>query len=59
MKVEGLFHVHSDYSGDGRNSIAELAAFCRAKGFGFLCLNEHSPDMTEEKWEKYVGADRS
>ena len=37
----GLLHCHSVYS-DGTNTLAELAAACRAAGYGYLGVTDHS-----------------
>ncbi|HXY69410.1 MAG TPA: DNA polymerase/3'-5' exonuclease PolX [Gemmatimonadales bacterium] len=39
--LRGLLHCHSVYS-DGANTIAELAAACRAAGYQYLGLTDHS-----------------
>ena len=37
----GMIHVHSRYS-DGVNTIEELAKECMSRGYGYLCLSDHS-----------------
>ncbi len=37
----GMIHIHSLYS-DGVNTIEELAKACVKRGYGFLCLSDHS-----------------
>lgn len=39
--VRGMVHVHSSWS-DGACSIEELARGCMARGFGWMCLSDHS-----------------
>ncbi|HXY20762.1 MAG TPA: DNA polymerase/3'-5' exonuclease PolX [Gemmatimonadales bacterium] len=39
--LRGLLHCHSVYS-DGANTVAELAEACRAAGYGYLGLTDHS-----------------
>ena len=39
--LRGFVHCHSVYS-DGANSLAELADACRAAGYGYLGLSDHS-----------------
>ncbi len=39
--LRGLVHCHSVYS-DGANTLAELAEACRAAGYGYLGLTDHS-----------------
>ena len=37
----GIFHIHSNYS-DGSNSLAEIAAYCRKKGWQYAGICDHS-----------------
>jgi len=53
-KTEGLFHVHSNYSNDGKSSVTELVRFCEDKGYGFILMTEHSDDFNELKMRSYV-----
>lgn len=39
--IKGVIHAHSTYS-DGKNSIAEMAEACIAKGYQYLVLTDHS-----------------
>jgi DNA polymerase (family 10) len=39
--IKGMIHVHSRAS-DGVNSIGDLAEECRRRGYGYLCLSDHS-----------------
>jgi DNA polymerase (family 10) len=37
----GIFHIHTNYS-DGTNSLAEIAAYCREKGWHYVGICDHS-----------------
>ena len=37
----GIFHIHSNYS-DGSNSLDEIAAYCRKKGWQYAGICDHS-----------------
>lgn len=39
--VRGIIHAHSTWS-DGVNSIAEMAEACRARGWEYLAISDHS-----------------
>lgn len=39
--LRGLLHCHTTYS-DGTNSVAELAEACRALGYAYLGISDHS-----------------
>lgn len=49
MLIRGALHVHSSLSHDGTLTIAELAQWYRARGYGFIALAEHSQDMDQAK----------
>lgn len=40
-KLRGILHNHSTWS-DGKNSIKEMAEFCRSLGFDYLGMADHS-----------------
>ncbi|MGD8397046.1 MAG: hypothetical protein PVF43_16375, partial [Candidatus Eiseniibacteriota bacterium] len=50
----GVIHVHSTISYDGQQTVAELAAYFRARGFDFVCLAEHSDGLTAADGERLV-----
>ena len=50
----GIVHVHSNYSHDGRDSLAALAAFAAERGIGFVGLTDHAEDFSEARWHEYV-----
>ena len=49
MLVKGALHIHSLASNDGELSLPRIADLYRSRGFQFICLAEHSDDMTEHK----------
>lgn len=51
--VRGMLHVHSNYSYDGDNSIAEISFFFKSKGYHFVCLTEHGDDFTQDKMDAF------
>jgi hypothetical protein len=52
--VNGLMHIHSTYSFDGKNDLSELAALCAKKGYSYMLLSEHAEDYTPEKMRRLV-----
>jgi DNA polymerase (family 10) len=40
--LKGEMHCHSSWSSDGHNSIEEMAATAKGRGYSFLCLTDHS-----------------
>ncbi len=50
----GIVHVHSNYSHDGRDSLAALTAFAAERGIGFVGLTDHAEDFSEARWHEYV-----
>ena len=52
----GIVHVHTEWSHDGRDTLAGLAAACRERGIGFVGLTEHAEDLDAARWAEYVAA---
>jgi hypothetical protein len=48
----GVVHVHSTYSHDGRDSLAELRAFALARGLRFVGLTDHAEDLDAARFEE-------
>jgi hypothetical protein len=46
----GIIHVHSEYSHDGRDSIAALHEFALARGIGFIGLTDHAEDFEPDRY---------
>jgi len=40
--LTGEMHCHSTWSSDGHDSIEEMAATAKSRGYSFLCLTDHS-----------------
>jgi hypothetical protein len=53
MAISGVFHIHSDYSHDGKNSINDIAMVLEKKGFSFFVLSDHFNDFDEKKFNEY------
>lgn len=47
----GVVHLHSEYSHDGRDSIAALHAFALERGIGFVGLTDHAEDFEPDRYE--------
>ena len=50
MKKKGLLHVHSEYSFDGQIKLTELATLARKEEVDFICLTEHSRDLSVSRY---------
>lgn len=52
--LKGILHNHSTYS-DGKHSLRQMAAYCKALGYGYLGISDHSKSafyangLSEEK----------
>lgn len=47
MEVKGILHCHSNYSYDADLTLGELKRLCIKQGLSFVCLTEHTDEMTE------------
>lgn len=54
MEIRGILHCHSDYSYDAKLSLEELRALCIENGVQFVCMTEHTDELTREKAEAFV-----
>jgi hypothetical protein len=52
--VEGIFHIHSHYSYDGRISLVQLKTGCLQRGLRFALLTEHVRGFNEDKFNHFV-----
>jgi DNA polymerase (family 10) len=43
--LRGDLHDHSDWSGDGRNTLEEMVAAAAARGFAYLAITDHAEDL--------------
>ena len=49
--LKGVVHVHTDLSHDGVFSLERLKQFFKGRGFNFVCLTDHSQDVSPEQYE--------
>jgi DNA polymerase (family 10) len=49
--LRGEMHCHSTWSSDGANSIEEMAATAKRRGYKFLCLTDHSHYLRDRRLE--------
>lgn len=54
MKLHGVTHIHSTYSYDGTMSLLEIKQACQERGLSFVCMTEHTDEMTPELFGKFV-----
>jgi len=52
--MEGLFHLHSDYSFDGKLTLEELREECIRRGQRFMVVTEHAEDFDAKKLRRYL-----
>jgi hypothetical protein len=52
--TEGIFHIHSNYSYDGKISLAELKYECTKRNLRFILLTEHAQGFDKTKLQKLV-----
>jgi hypothetical protein len=50
----GVVHVHSSYSHDSRDSLADLHAFGVARGLSFIALTDHAEDFDAATFARFV-----
>lgn len=58
-RCEGLFHVHSTFSSDGKLSLAELRSECLGKGLHFMVVTDHAEDFGPAELRRYVAECRA
>jgi len=39
--IKGILHVHTNYS-DGKDSLVNMAMYCKAKGYAYIGITDHS-----------------
>lgn len=49
----GVYHIHSNFSYDGKNSVSEIAEWARAQKLDFVIITEHDKDFTDKKFRAY------
>jgi|GEM_PF-739355 len=47
----GAVHVHTQLSYDGVHTLSELKSLFQDHGFHFVCLTDHSQDITQDQFE--------
>ena len=48
----GVLHIHSTFSRDGRDTVAELRALAAERGISFVGLTDHAEDLDREQFEE-------
>lgn len=54
MELTGIIHSHSSYSYDAQMSLFEIKALCQKKGIQFVCMTEHTDELTPERAADFV-----
>ena len=49
--LRGEMHCHSNWSSDGKNSIEEMAAEAKSRGYRYVCLTDHSHYLRDGRLE--------
>lgn len=52
--MEGLFHLHSDYSNDGKLSLEQLREESVGRKMSFIVVTDHAEDFDSEKLRRYL-----
>ncbi len=45
VHIRGDLHYHTDRSGDGRSTVAEMVAVAAARGYDYLAITDHGEDL--------------
>ena len=53
-ELKGAVHVHTDLSHDGVLTLTELKRLFKGNGFNFVCLTDHSQDVSPEQFTNLV-----
>jgi hypothetical protein len=54
IDLKGAVHVHTDLSHDGVLSLVELKKLFKSNGFNFVCLTDHSQDVSPEQFKQLI-----
>jgi len=54
MEIKGIIHCHSTYSYDAKLSVRELRDLCIKNDVRFVCMTEHTDELTKERAEAFV-----
>jgi DNA polymerase (family X) len=50
-KLRGDLHTHSDWSADGKNTLAEMVEAAKARGYAYYAITDHSHYLREGRLE--------
>lgn len=50
----GIIHCHSTYSYDAKLTLRELKELCQKNGISFVCMTEHTDELTKERAEEFI-----
>ena len=53
-KLKGAFHIHSNFSKDGKASVKEIAQKAKALQYDFLVLADHFEDIEAHKFNELI-----
>lgn len=59
MEITGALHIHSRYSYDGKESLSALRELFMARGLRFVCMSEHTDQLTSEAAADFVAQCRA
>jgi predicted metal-dependent phosphoesterase TrpH len=51
--IKGIYHIHSNFSYDGNNSVEEITAWAHGNHIDFVILTEHIQGFSDKKFESY------
>lgn len=54
MELKGIIHCHSTYSYDAKLSLVELKELCQKNGVKFVCMTEHTDELTHERAMEFI-----
>ncbi len=54
MEVVGIIHSHSTYSYDAKLKLSELRDLCISRGVRFVCMTEHTDELTEDRAAAFI-----
>jgi hypothetical protein len=59
MMQQGILHVHSTHSYDGKVTLSELKTLLKAQGLSFACMTEHTDYLSAEAAALFVAECRA
>ena len=51
-QLRGDLHTHSHWSADGKNTLAEMVAAAKARGYAYYAITDHSHYLREGRMEE-------